>query len=338
MNGMNHDTTPLGPRHLVHLERTQRRVMTARELRAHGVPASVLANRCRPGGPWQQLLPGVFLLHSGPATGEERLHAALLYAGQPSCGLDSRATQAMVTGLAALALHGFHTVPPLCALDRVDVLIPRQRRLRAGGDIRIRRANSLPRPVSILGLPCAPVPRAVADAVAGLGDPEAVRALLTESVRTGDCEAASVVRELNNARLLTRPHVQRAVDALLAEGRAIAEGRLYEMVRRYGLPDPVWNVDLRLPGGPHLGSVDAYWPDHGVALELDARAPRHDDDALWQQHARARENLERLGIDVIITTPRKLRESLEQQAAVVRTALLGADDRGPHAYVAVLPR
>ncbi|MCQ4045405.1 hypothetical protein ACFOSC_19085 [Streptantibioticus rubrisoli] len=332
------DTTPLGPRHLVHLERTQRRVMTARELRAHGVPASVLANRCRPGGPWQELLPGVFLLHSGPATGEERLHAALLYAGQPSSGLDGRAAQAMVTGLAALALHGFRTVPPLCALDRVDVLIPRQRRLRAVGDIRIRRANSLPRPVSILGLPCAPVPRAVADAVAGLGDPEAVRALLIESVRTGDCEAASVVRELNNARLLTRPHVQRAVDALLAEGRAIAEGRLYEMVRQYGLPEPVWNVDLRLPGGPHLGSVDAYWPDHAVALELDARAPRHDDDALWQQHARARENLERLGIDVIITTPKKLRESLEQQATVVRTALLGADDRGPHAYVAVLPR
>ncbi|GAA1895648.1 hypothetical protein [Streptantibioticus ferralitis] len=335
---MNHDTTPLGPRPLVHLERTQRRVMTARELRAHGVPANVLAERCRPGGPWQQVLPQVFLLHSGPATGEERLHAALLYAGQPTPGLDRRATQAMVTGLAALALHGFRAVPPLCALDQIDVLIPRQRRLRAVGDLRIRRANSLPRPVSILGLPCAPVPRAVADAVAGLGDPETVRALLTESVRARGCEAASVVRELNNARLLCRPHVVRAVDALLAEGRAIAESRLYKMVRQYGLPDPLWNVDLRLPGGPHLGSVDAYWPDHAVALELDARAPRQDDEALWRQHARAREQLERLGIDVIITTPKKLRESLEQQAAVVRTALLGADDRNPHAYVAVLPR
>lgn len=147
---------------------------------------------------------------------------------------------------------------------------------------------------------------------------------------------------MNQARLLSRPHVVDAVDSLLAEGRAIAEDRLYRMVREHGLPDPVWNVDLRLPGGPCLGGLDAYWPDHAVAVELDTRAPRpghrEEDDALWSEYARKREHLERLGITVVHITPRKLREAIEQQATVVRTALMASGDREPAAYVVVLPR
>jgi hypothetical protein len=150
------------------------------------------------------------------------------------------------------------------------------------------------------------------------------------------------LKELTQARLLSRPHVVDAVDSLLAEGRAIAEDRLYRMVREHGLPDPVWNVDLRLPGGPHLGGLDAYWPDHAVAVELDARAPRQglrqEDDAMWSEYARKREHLERLGITVVHLTPKKLRDAMEQQAAVVRTALVASGDRDPAAYVVVLPR
>ncbi|NEA02769.1 hypothetical protein G3I28_26105, partial [Streptomyces sp. SID10116] len=163
----------------------------------------------------------------------------------------------------------------------------------------------------------------------------------TEAVRAGHCEPAAVVRELTQARLLSRPHVVDAVDSLIAEGRAIAEDRLYRMVAEHGLPDPMWNVDLRLPGGPHLGGVDAYWPDQAVAVELDTRAPRHglkqEDDAVWSEYVRKREHLERLGITVVHITPRKLRDSLEQQATVVRTALMASADRDPAAYVVVLP-
>jgi hypothetical protein len=48
--------------------------------------------------------------------------------------------------------------------------------------------------------------------------------------------------------------------------------------------------------------------------------------------------LERLGITVVHLTPKKLRESMEQQAAIVRTALMASGDREPAAYVVVLPR
>ncbi|MGW5649885.1 hypothetical protein [Streptomyces humi] len=345
---MTHNT-PLSPRPLRHLSDVHRRVLTTAQLRSHGVPATEIAEQCRPGGPWQQLLPGVVMLHPGPATSEERLHGALLFAArEPAPGVPAQPgadsphrpvyPDVMITGLAALTLHGFSATPPLLALDHIDVLVPRMRRLRSTSYVRVLRTSAPPTPEPVTGLPVAPVPRALADAVADLTDAESVRRLLTEAVRGRHCEPAAVVRELNLAKLLSRPHVVDAVDALVAEGRAIAEDRLYRMVQEHGLPDPVWNVDLRLPGGPHLGGVDAYWPDHAVAVELDMRAPRQDDDALWSEYARKREHLERLGITVVHMTPRKLRESAEHQAAVIRTALMAANDRDPAAYVVVLPR
>ncbi|ATZ26676.1 hypothetical protein SLAV_24370 [Streptomyces lavendulae subsp. lavendulae] len=311
---------------LAHLTASRPRVLTLAQLREHGVSAAEAAGR-----PWQQVLPGVFLLHSGPATSEERLHAALLYAGR-------RGGEAMITGLAALALYRFSAAPALLGLAHIDVLVPGTRRLRSTGDVRIVRAHTPPRPLEVTGLPVAPVARAVADAVAQLSDADTVRRLLSEAVRSGHCEPAAVVRELTVARLLNRPHVVDAVEALLAEGRAIAEDRLYQLVRGYELPEPVWNVDLRLPGGPHLGGVDAYWPEQAVAIEIDTRAPRQGEDEDWAEAVRKRETLERLGVTVLHLTPRKLRDWPEQQAAVVRTALTASADREPAAYLVVLPR
>ncbi|MER5873611.1 hypothetical protein [Streptomyces sp. NPDC002044] len=320
---MNHNA----PLPLAHLTGSRPRVLTLAQLREHGVSASDAAEK-----PWRQILPGIFLLHPGPATSEERLHAALLYAERRGNG------EAMITGLAALALYRFSSTPALPALSRIDVLVPGTRRLRSTGDVRIVRAHVPPRSQEVTGLPVAPVARAVADAVSQLADAGTVRRLLSEAVRGGHCEPAAVVRELTVARLLSRPHVVDAVESLLAEGRAIAEDRLYRIVRGFELPEPVWNVDLRLPGGPHLGGVDAFWPEQGVALEIDTRAPRQGEDEQWSECVRKRETLERLGITVLYVTPRKLRDWPEQQAAVVRTALTAAADDEPAAYLVVLPR
>ncbi|WP_263170450.1 hypothetical protein [Streptomyces sp. SCSIO ZS0520] len=356
---MNHNPTPphgtrlpLSPHPLRHLTDSRSRVLTAAELRAHGVSAAEAAEQCRPEGPWRQLLPGVFLLHTGPPTGAERLQAVLLYAGRAPRGsaesvpaqpaAADRFGEAALTGLAALACHGFASAPPPASLDRLDVLVPRGRRLRSTGCVRLVRTHRMPGAVVVGGVPLAPVARAAADAVARLGDGALVRALLTEAVREGHAEASELVRELTRARLLGRPHVTEAVDALLAEGRTHAEHRLYRMVREQGLPDPLWNVDLRLPGGPHLGGVDAYWPDHAVALELRTAAPARSappaEGTVRSVPGVEREHLERLGIAVVHADPGLLREHPARQAAVVRTALLASADREPVPYVVVLPR
>ncbi|MER5277833.1 hypothetical protein ABT025_19020 [Streptomyces sp. NPDC002809] len=351
--------TPLSPCHLRITSDVRQRVLSAAQLKARGVSPAQAGEQCRTGGPWQQPLPGVFVLHPGPLSGRERLRSALLYAGRaPSSGrrsgparaggTDDGYGEAMVTGLAALSLYGFAAAPPAVSTDRVDVLVPRARRLRSVRYVRLVRTSEPPRPEQLDGMPVAPVARALADAVAGLTDGHAVRRLLTEAVRGGHCEPAVLVGELNRAKVLGRPQVVNAVDSLLAEGRALAEERLYDMVRTHGLPEPLWNVDLRLPGGPHLGAVDAYWPEEAVAVELDTRAPRHsrlDDarrrqehEAEWSAYATRREHLERLGVTVVNLTPKRLRDAREQQAAVVRTALTAAADRDPAAYVMILPR
>ncbi|OBQ48227.1 hypothetical protein A4U61_23875 [Streptomyces sp. H-KF8] len=349
---MNHDSPlpPLSPRPLHHLAAGPRRVLTTAQLRSHGVPAAEVDDRCRPGGPWQRFLPGVVLLHPGPPSSEERLHAVLLYAARersvrvlaqpgPADSTAPHYEDAMITGPAALTLHGFSSAPPLPSLEFLDVLVPRLRRLRSTGCARIVRTPVLPAPERVAGVPVAPVARALADTVAGLEGAGAVLGLLREAVTGGHCEATALVRELTAAKLLGRPHMVRAVDSLLAEGRAHAEDGLYRMVREYGLPEPLWNVDLRLPGGPRLGDLDAYWPEQAVALDLDTRREDlPDGDVPRSGHARGREHLERLGITVVRVTPRRLRDAAEQQAAVVRTALMAAADRDPAAYVVVLPR
>ncbi|WP_335936299.1 hypothetical protein [Streptomyces sp. PTD5-9] len=343
----------------------RRRVVSEAQLRAYGVSAAQAAARCGAGGPWQQPLPGVYVLHPGPPSDEERLRSALLYAGRPPLsrrrgargaadgtadgrarpGADPGYGEAMITGLAALALHGFVTAAPLGASERIDVLVPRTRRLRSLRDVRLVRSGDRPRPEQVRGLPVAPVERALADAVAGLPDASAVRRLLVEAIRGGHGEPAAVVGELRRAGLLGRAPVADTVDSLLAEGRARAEGRLYALVRSYGLPDPLWNVDLRLPGGARLGAVDAYWPEHAVAVVLDAGAPgrggtdddrRRGPDDRRSARAARRERLERLGVAVVPLVPGQLLDAPARQAAAVRTAL--AAGRGTAVRLVVLPR
>ncbi|BFO21559.1 hypothetical protein SHKM778_79470 [Streptomyces sp. KM77-8] len=76
----------------------------------------------------------------------------------------------------------------------------------------------------------------------------------------------------------------------------------------------------------------------GAGHPRPAPGGRPDDEAAWSEYIRKREHLERLGITVVQVTPRRLRDAMEQQAAVVRTALMASADREPSAYVLVLPR
>lgn len=334
--------TPLSP--LPRADGSRCLLVTAHRLRERGVTAAETAGRCRPGGPWREVLPGVYLLRPDPPSTEERLRAAVLYAAErgPSVPYQGGGVRpearAMLTGPAALALHGVTAAPPLPSLNRLHVLVGRGRRLRSAGFVRVVRSAELPGAEEIDGLPVAPVARALADTVATQTDAAAVRHLLTEAVRDGHTEAATIVGELRRAHLAARPEVVDTVTLLLAGDRSRAEDRLYALVRDHRLPDPLWNVGLRLPDGPHLGGVDAYWPAEAVAVEIDT-APADGDGTLpgpaW---SRKRALLERLGITVVRCTPDGLRHAPREQAVVLRTALMAAVDRDPAEPVVIAPR
>ncbi|NYD37356.1 hypothetical protein [Actinomycetospora corticicola] len=56
-------------------------VIAVVELVRLGVPETTVYRRCRPGGPWRLLAPGVVLLTTGVPTRSQRLRAALLHGG-----------------------------------------------------------------------------------------------------------------------------------------------------------------------------------------------------------------------------------------------------------------
>ncbi len=122
-------------------------VITLRALLDWGISSSTVSRRCRPGGPWRKLLPGIVLMSSAPPTRRQLVDAAILYAG----------AGALVTGLEATARHGLTKVP---TGDAVHVLVPIDRRRLSREFVVIERTARLPDAVVRNGLPLAPVVRA----------------------------------------------------------------------------------------------------------------------------------------------------------------------------------
>jgi len=69
---------------LRHVLQVQYQVVTRRQALLCGMPHSTLDRQIAPGGPWQRLLPGVYLTVTGTVTRDQREMAALLYAGPRS--------------------------------------------------------------------------------------------------------------------------------------------------------------------------------------------------------------------------------------------------------------
>ncbi|WP_170211655.1 hypothetical protein [Saccharothrix australiensis] len=160
------------------------RVIKTTDLEAAGVPRYAIALRCRPGGPWQRILPGVLLLSAGPPTRAQRVRAALTYAGP----------EAVLTGVDALREQGF---PDLPLPPRIHLLQPAARRKTGDHHLRLERTTRLPEAVVKDGLPLAPPERAVLDAVRNEAHPRRQQAMITAVLRRGACTVAALLRELD---------------------------------------------------------------------------------------------------------------------------------------------
>ncbi|MET9801387.1 hypothetical protein [Streptomyces sp. NPDC006368] len=180
-------------------------VATVHQLMDLGCASSTIPARCRPpAGPWRRLLPRVIVLQTTTPTPRQRLRGALLYAGP----------DALLTGPAVLALHEVESAPPLAALPKVDVLVTHRAPLRGHAYVRVhptmRRAPRTP----VQGLPCAPLARAVSDAIPHLDSGEAVTRLLAEVAQRALCRPEELLGELDAGHLVGDPCVMAAVRAM----------------------------------------------------------------------------------------------------------------------------
>ncbi|MFJ7269764.1 hypothetical protein ACIQV3_24535 [Streptomyces sp. NPDC099050] len=281
-----------------------------------GIPPGTITSRTRPDGPWQRLLPRVYLLQTGPPDQRQRALAAVLYAAEPGSDPLSGDTAAL-TGGAALALLGIREAPYTPA----DVLIRAPRKLAGSPEVRPFPTTRWPRTNTVSGIPSTRPVRAAADFAARTDEPaDRIRSILAQVVQSGWCHPQDLHAELRSARLLTRPAIRAAAAELLAGVRSVAEAQARDTLSATDLPTPLWNARLHTPDGTFLASPDAYWPDEGVALEIDSAEYHYTRDS-WHATLHRRLRLESHGILVVSATPSMIRDTPAEVVAALRTLL-----------------
>jgi hypothetical protein len=271
---------------------------------------SGLAHRIRSGGPWQRLVAGLYLAETGAPNVAQREMAALLHGGAGS----------VLTGPAALRGLGITTAEPA----RFDVLVPMSRRPESVAFVTIHRTTRMPERVIREGrrsyaLP----PRALADAARGMTSLREVRALIAGAVQRGDCALRALVGELPQGQRRNSALLRRVLAEVGDGVRSVAEGEFKDLINGAGLPKPMFNARLFTASGAFIATADAWWPDAGVAAEVDSRE-WHLRPADWERTMRRHAMMSSHGILVLHFSPAQIRyEPATVLAALIDTLQTG---------------
>jgi hypothetical protein len=290
----------------------QHGVVSRKQAYACAMTESALRHRSRPGGPWQTVLPGVFLTATGELTSRKRAAAAYLYAGPGMA----------VTGPAALAWHGLAAEPG----HYVDVLVRSGCRRQGVRFARLHRTEFEPNVAFVDGAVCyAPPARAVADTVRQLSGLAEIRAVVAAGVQRGRVHIWQLAEELDRGPSRGSAGFRQALAEVAAGVRSAAEADLLGLIRRARLPMPLLNPRL-YADGKFLASPDAWWPDAGVAVEVDSRQ-WHLSPAAWEQTMARHARMSSRGIIVLHYSPSQIRSAGDQVAAEIRAALAAGRSR-----------
>jgi hypothetical protein len=301
--------------------RRQELVATHAQLVAAGVAISTVTNRIQPSGPWQRLLPGVVLAHSGTATVRERILGALAYVGDG----------AVITGATALAQYGVRAAP---REPTVRLLQPQTRQRSSYNYLAVSRTQRLPDRVMRRGLPLAPVARALVDACREMSNLDAVRELVAEVIQRGMCTLAELTVEVLSAARQRTALGREVLREMEAGVRSVVEAKTRSILERLGIRQPMWNADLFTSDGEFVARPDAFWEELAAAMELDSMrwhlGPR--DYKRTQERQRRMTNL---GILVLPVAPAFVLEDPHKFGQTVRDFLAQAARRQITADVVV---
>jgi hypothetical protein len=285
------------------------------QLLALGMTDNAMQYRIRPSGPWQVLLPGVYLAVTGAPNLPQKEMAALLYAGPGS----------LITGPVALMHHGIRAGP---YPDQIDVLVPTKRQRGSTAFVRVHRTARLPGEVSASGpLRLAPVARAVADTAWQLTSLRDLRAVVADAVQRDRCTVSQLASELRSGPVRGSAML-RSVLAEVAEGiRSTAEGDLRDLIITARLPTPLFNPSLYV-GETFFAKPDAWWPEAGVSGEVDSRE-WHLSPADWDRTRQRHNRMGRLGIIPLHFSPSQIRHEPAEVVQTIRDALERGLQRPP---------
>lgn len=282
------------------------------QLRALGVGRSAVAHRCRPGGRWQMVLPGVVAGFTGGLNDLQRHQAALLWGG----------AGALLGGRTAAGLYTLRYLPAPSD-RRIHLLLPHGRRREPPPGIALRRSLALPKPYWRSGLAVVPPARAVVDACRTTTSLRAARALAAEALGAGLVRIHELDVELAAGGSAGSQLLRRAVEDLRAGTRSAPEAEFRDLVLAARLPEPLWNHDLYAPDGRRIARPDGWWPE-GVAWESDSQEWHGSDPDRWERTLRRNERLAEWGVVVVAASPTRIRTAGGELIRTVAAALASA--------------
>jgi hypothetical protein len=293
---------------------TQQNVIARQQAIACGMTETVLRYRIRPGGPWQKIIPGVYLAVTGTVTADQREMAALLHAGPRS----------VITGSVAVRRCGIR--PP--ASNVVDVLVPVDVRCQSFTFVRVQRTTRMPPQIRRTGeIRFAGPTRAVADTARALTAFRDVRAVVADALQKRLCSIKALRSELEQGPAKGSGLLRRALDEVGDGIRSVPEGDLRLLLKRARVPMPVFNARL-YDGDTLIAIVDCWWPDAGVAGEVDSREYHYSADD-WQRTMRRHDRLVARGVLLLHFTPQRIRTDPDAVVLEILSALAAGRARPP---------
>jgi hypothetical protein len=137
---------------------------------------------------------------------------------------------------------------------------------------------------------------------------------------------AQLADELACGPVQNSARFRRALEEVADGIRSSAEGDLRALIKRERLADPMYNACL-YSGESFIAQPDAWWPDAGVAVEIESRQ-WHLSPGDWEHTLARSARMSANGIIVLHFPPRRLRTESRTVATEIRSALEAGRDRG----------
>jgi very-short-patch-repair endonuclease len=246
-------------------------LFTTAEALEMGATKDVIRHRVA-SGRWVRLQRGVFCIGGTPASWRRSLLAAVLAAG-PGSG---------ASHLAAGALWRL----PDCPEDAIEVSVLRRRRIRQA-DFLIHRPRELTTAdlTVVDAIPVTTPPRTLID-LAGIVSAEVLEEALDDALRRRLVTIAWLRWRIDELKRPGKPGIG-VIEALCAaredDGKlseSILEDKLYRVLTKARLPEPVRQYEVRIGG--RVYRLDFAYPDQLIAIEADGYASRAS-RSRWQQ-------------------------------------------------------
>ena len=262
-------------------------------------------------GRWQEPIPGVVVLHSGPLTRRERLLAALFWAGD--AGRLSHTSALHLLGarideplarLRVAGVRGDYVSPPDAGL--VQVSVPHGRHLKSAGFVVVHQSRRPLGDLVVDGLRTTTAARAAVDVALTAGRRQDVDHVIADVLQKDLAQLEELADEVRLAGRRATTWLKDAMADASRGMRSVGESDLRRAILSAGLPEPEWGAAIQTPAGTCF--VDAYWRRHRVAAEADG-AEFHLSAADWERDLRRQNTIQGVGVRMFRFPVRRLRRA-----------------------------